>query len=314
METTRSGARKTEAIPNKQPINEEQQVYGCSLEEAPANPPTRTPTVSSYRLPTEGQTGYILGKQVLLKRTLTKVSDLFTVIQHIREFENHQRVQGDYTQAFATTLAAKAIVELRLYATKVDHLTLPQWKNILAVHFRQLRTDLQDAIACLRKIPMEDVVPLSRGNRDYFQGNYRAIVLYLTTVEEYRTEIENLTGINVQMAKPEPSLVRDGGLSTVWQVTKEKLEFHLEPFTAIVTRGIQFRAMTTWEQIYQSIMGNVEQAITTYADNLFIFNTFEKIEREATRATYKRHQEKSYQDAKASRSPRQLRASSRKSR
>ena len=138
---------------------------------------------------------------------------------------------------------------------------------------------------------MEDVVPLSRGNRDYFQGNYRAIVLYLTTVEAYRTEIENLTGINVQTAKPEPSLVRDGGLSTVWQVTKEKLEFHLEPFTAIVTRGIQFRAMTTWEQIYQSIMGNVEQAITTYADNRFIFNTFEKIEREATRATYKRHQE-----------------------
>jgi len=62
-------------------------------------------------------------------------------------------------------------------------------------------------------------------------------------------ELAAISGIDLQMVKPEPSLVRNGGPSTVWQVVQEKVEFALPAFAPLLTRDIAFRKLSDWDQL-----------------------------------------------------------------
>jgi len=122
---------------------------------------------------------------VHFKGVLEDVNNLHTVISHVRAFNTHLRVHGDSTQLFGKTISAKALRDLRLHDQNAAELTLSQWQDVLAFNFSQSRTDLQDIFACLRKVQMEDVVTNSRISRDYYVRNYRAILGYLYTLEEF---------------------------------------------------------------------------------------------------------------------------------
>jgi len=105
------------------------------------------------------------------------------------------------------TISAKALRELHLHDQNVAELTLSQWQDVLAFNFRQSRTDLQDIFACLRKVLMEDVVTNSRMSRDYYVKNYRAILGYLYTLEEFRKHTEKYMGFACYFPKPEVSRI-----------------------------------------------------------------------------------------------------------
>jgi len=67
-----------------------------------------------YRIPQPGQLGLIVGKSTLFKGQLARAADLFTVITHFRDFSNHQRLCGDWSQAFSTTLSTTVLIELSM--------------------------------------------------------------------------------------------------------------------------------------------------------------------------------------------------------
>jgi len=52
-------------------------------------------------------------------------------------------------------------------------------------------------------VPLADTVAVIKGHREYCIGNYRSLLTYLTILEEYRVEVQLLTGIECQLAKPE---------------------------------------------------------------------------------------------------------------
>ena len=97
----------------------------------------------------------IMGKVEVYKGKLDDVSDIHTVVKHLEEFENHQRVHGDDTQAFSTTLTSKALFDLKLWGHKIDVLTLLEWKNILSGHLRANRSYLEDSLAALEQVPLK---------------------------------------------------------------------------------------------------------------------------------------------------------------
>jgi len=138
--------------------------------------------------------GYIVGNLVHFKGVLEDVNNLHTVISHVQAFNTHLRVHGDSSQLFGKTISAKALRDLRLHDQNVAELTLSQWQDVCAFNFRQSRTD-QDIFACLRKVQVEDVVTNSRISRDYYVKNYRAILGYLYTLEEFREQTEKYMGI-----------------------------------------------------------------------------------------------------------------------
>jgi len=119
------------------------------------------------------------------------------------------------------------LIELGMDRDRVSHLTLSEWKNAFAHLFRQMKSDLQDAITCLRRVPLTDTVAVIKGHKEFYVGNYRSLLTYLAILEEYRVEVQMLTGIKCQLAKPEPALLRNGGSSTVWQVVREKVDQQL---------------------------------------------------------------------------------------
>jgi len=67
-----------------------------------------------YRIPLPGQMGLIVGKSSLLKGQLARATDLFPAITHFRDFSNHQRMCGDWFQAFSTTLSTTVLIELSM--------------------------------------------------------------------------------------------------------------------------------------------------------------------------------------------------------
>jgi len=69
------------------------------------------------------------------------------------------------------------------------------------------------------------------------------------------------------MVKPEPSLVRNGGPSTVWQVVKEKVEFSLPAFAPLLTRDIAFRKLSDWDQLCVLLRNNMQACLTAYVEN-----------------------------------------------
>jgi len=172
-------------------------------------PPATLPTAFD-RVVSNSNVGYIVGNLVHFKGVLEDVNNLHTVISHIRAFKTHLRVHGDSSQLFGKTISAKALRDLRLRDQNVAELTLSRWQDILAFNFRQSRTDLQDIFGCLRKVQMEDVVTNSRISRDYYVRNYRAILGYLYTLEEFREQTEKYTGIACNFPKPEASRTRNG--------------------------------------------------------------------------------------------------------
>jgi len=251
------------------------------------------------RLPTHGAPGYILGRQNLFATKLDDVSNLYGVISHFRQFATHQRLHGDTTQAFSTTVTDRAIRELQLQEVQVALWTTSQWRNALAHNFRSLHVDLQDVIQCLRRVPLDGLSQNVRADRQFYMTNYRAIHNYLTIVEEYRAEAERLTGIPAQYAKPQDSRMRTrGAFSTVLQVVHDKLDFYLQPFTRLVNRDIDFKAATNWSHQYNQMLGNVVDATQTYLENRFLVSTFEQIERESQQKFAKSQAERAYGDAK----------------
>ena len=58
-----------------------------------------------YRIPQPGQMSLIVGKSSLFKGQLAHAVDLFTVITNFRDFSSHQRLCGDWSQAFTITLS-----------------------------------------------------------------------------------------------------------------------------------------------------------------------------------------------------------------
>jgi len=93
------------------------------------------------------------------------------------------------------------LIELGMDRDRVSHLTLSEWKNAFAHLFRQMKSDLQDAITCLRRVPLTDTVAVIKGHREYYVGNYRSLLTYFTILEEYRVKVQLLTGVECQLAK-----------------------------------------------------------------------------------------------------------------
>jgi len=255
-----------------------------------AQEPSSFPTAFD-RTAEKGTVGYIVGNLVHFKGTLDDVNNLHTVIAHVKAFNTHLRVHGESSQLFGKTLTAKALRDLRLHDQNVAELTLLQWQDILAFNFRQGRVDLQDILACLRKVQMEDVVTNSRISRDYYVKNYRAILGYLYTLEEFRSQTEMYTGVPCNYPKPEASRVRngrEGGPTCLNDIVNERMEYHLRQFIPLLHKGVEFRTMTSWKQILNCYLENINSALNTYLDNRFVFQVFENIDREHGRAWQQR--------------------------
>jgi len=195
-------------------------------------PPAALPTAFD-RVVSNSNVGYIVGNLVHFKGVLEDVNNLHTVISHVRAFNTHLRVHGDSSQLFGKTISAKALSDLRLHDQNVAELTLSQLQDVLAFNFRRSRTDLQDIFACLRKVRMEDVVTNSRISRDYYVKNYRAILGYLYTLEEFRKQTEKYTGIACNFPKLEASRTRngrEGGATCANDIVLKRMEYHLLQF------------------------------------------------------------------------------------
>jgi len=162
-----------------------------------------------------------------------------------------------------------------------------------------MRTDLQDCLTALSKVPLLGAVQLTKGHREFYTGNYRAIINYLGNLEEVRIEIAQIACVDLQMVKPEPSLVRNGGPSTIWQIVKEKVEFALPAFVPLLTRDIAFRKLSDWDQLCVLLRNNMQACLTAYVENKFIFSTFAAVEKSAQRGFSRRYEENKYGEARA---------------
>jgi len=76
--------------------------------------------------------GPIVGTMNLFKGQLSRAADLYTVFTHFRDFTNHQRLHGDWSQAFSTMFSTMVLIKLGLERDRVSHLTLGEWINDLA--------------------------------------------------------------------------------------------------------------------------------------------------------------------------------------
>ena len=159
-------------------------------------------------------------------------------------------------------------------------------------------SDLQDAIACLRLVPLAVIVAVIKGHREYYVGNYRLLLTYLIILEEYHVEVQLLTGIKCQLAQPEPALVHNGSSSTIWQVMREKVDQQLVKCVPLLTRNIVFRFLGSWDQLLHLLKSNLHACITAYVENRFIFSTFAEVEENAQSQLMKRHAENKYGDAR----------------
>jgi len=129
----------------------------------------------------------------------------------------------------------------------------------------------------------------------FYTGNYRAIIKYLGNLEEVWMEMSAISGIELQLVKPEPSLVRNGGPSTVWQV-KGKVEFSLPAFVPLLTRDILFRKLSDWNQLCVLLRNNMQACLTAYVENKIIFSTFAEVEKSAQHVFTRKHEEGRYSD------------------
>jgi len=159
-----------------------------------------------------------------------------------------------------------------------------------------MRSNLQDAIACLRRVLLADTVTVIESHSKYNVGNYRSLLTYLTILEEYRVEVLMLTGIECQLAKPEPALVCNGGSSTIWQVVRKKVDQRLVQFLPLLTRNIVFRSLGSWDQLL--LKSNLHACITAYVENRFIFSTLAEAEKNSQSQLLKGHVESRYREAR----------------
>jgi hypothetical protein len=200
----RASERRESPSDNKEPAA---WTYGSSA--ATSLAPTLGATILT-NAPTQGAYGLIVGMQDIFKAKLEHVSDIYSVIRHLRNFALHQTQRGDTSQRLATTISAKALMYLRLGLAKVDQLSLIEWKDIVATHLRATRSWLGDSLGALEKVPLEGYVKSTRNMRDYHAENCTAVQRYIHALEAYREEAQMLTGVDTQAAWPEPALVQDG--------------------------------------------------------------------------------------------------------
>ena len=87
------------------------QAYGTMPREIRrAEGPRPGPVLLQRHVPPGGSYGLIMGKVEVYKGKLDDVMDIHAVVKHLEEFENHQRVHGDETQCFATTLTSNGVL------------------------------------------------------------------------------------------------------------------------------------------------------------------------------------------------------------
>jgi len=272
-------------------------VYGKLSSAGRLATPSSGPHVT-HNLPPEGAYGVIVGRQDHYKGKLENVSDLHAVIKHLRDFATHQRTHGDHTQAFATTMSAKAMMDLRLEDTRVDTWSILEWKNTLSSHLRKHRAWLEDSMAALEKVPLEGYTKSTRDLREYHTTNCLAVLRYLNTLEAYRQECENLTGVELQAAKPEPATVQSGP-STVYEIFTNKMTQAIEDFIPVCTEGIRFRQISTWNVQYTMLCDNISKAQVTFHSHRRMFNTYDTIARGQPKRDERQAKADAYTAAKA---------------
>ena len=256
------------------------QAYGTMPREIRrAEGPRPGPVLLQRHVPPGGSYGLIMGKVEVYKGKLDDVMDIHAVVKHLEEFENHQRVHGDETQCFATTLTSKALFDLRLWGQKIDVLTLLEWKNILSGHLRANRSHLEDSLAALEQVPLEGYMRNTQDTREYHVGNCTAVLRYAYRLEAYREEIQRLNGVDTNAAKSEPSLVIGGGPSTVYEIFAAKVKQHVEDFLPICIEGIRFRQMVSWQAIHRDITHNIQKAQEVYHAHRRMFKAYESLAR-----------------------------------
>ena len=257
--------------------------------------PTGASTFSHLHSP--GTLGFILGKENLFKGQLANVSDLYTVIRHLDDFDIHCQKFNDRTQAFSTTLTNAAIIDLDLEKVKIDTIPLVEWKIKLSSHMRELRPQLQDVMDCLAQVPCEGLTTTSDVTK-FHTRNTAAVQRYLKQIEKVRAEAEILTGINAQHAKAERATVEHGP-STVMEVIHNKLAEKIPEFIPILTEGIRFRALTSWNQLYGMLLQNIADTRTAFLCNRRLFHVYEEMSQNRQKNAAKHAREQQYANARA---------------
>jgi hypothetical protein len=246
--------------------------YDHSFFTAPSSP-ERFSTPTSVKLThatVPGQVTIIRGTTTDYNKKLKSITDLFTLINHLLDFDNWRRTH-DSTQKLVSTLDAACLIELRLGTREsLVHLDDEQMIGYIKAYWHLVPPQKENYLRILDKIPILE----PDSNAEYIPGSqavqqsYMRLQSYFERVNKSIAIIKDLTGVSYLENKPNKlSVSRLYPFSTIWDLIYDKLKIAAPGWCDCIVADINLRDYIFWPELAAKLQMNASAAVQLFHAN-----------------------------------------------